>query len=29
MKVDIPGYGAFVWIQDPDSNVVGLWKGAA
>jgi uncharacterized protein len=27
-KVDIPGYGAFAWIQDPDSNVIGLWKNA-
>lgn len=27
-KVDIPGYGAFAWLKDPDGNVVGLWKTA-
>jgi predicted enzyme related to lactoylglutathione lyase len=25
-KVDIPGYGSFAWFDDPDSNVIGLWK---
>jgi predicted enzyme related to lactoylglutathione lyase len=27
-KVDIPGYGSFAWLGDPDGNVVGLWKPA-
>jgi predicted enzyme related to lactoylglutathione lyase len=27
-KVDIPGYGSFAWIADPDGNTVGLWKPA-
>ena len=27
-KVDIPGYGSFAWLKDPDGNVVGLWKQA-
>ncbi|SPE26824.1 conserved hypothetical protein [Candidatus Sulfopaludibacter sp. SbA3] len=25
-KVDIPGYGSFAWLSDPDGNTVGLWK---
>ena len=25
-KVDIPGYGSFAWLSDPDENVIGLWK---
>ena len=27
-KVDIPNYGAFAWLSDPDGNTVGLWKPA-
>jgi len=27
-KVDIPGYGSFAWLSDPDGNTVGLWKPA-
>lgn len=27
-KVDIPGYGSFAWIADPDGNTVGLWQPA-
>ena len=25
---DIPGYGSFAWVSDPDGNTVGLWKPA-
>ena len=28
-KVDVPGYGAFAWFADPDTNVIGLWKPAS
>jgi predicted enzyme related to lactoylglutathione lyase len=28
-KVDIPNYGSFAWLGDPDGNVVGLWTPAA
>jgi len=27
-KVDIPNYGSFAWLSDPDGNTVGLWKQA-
>jgi predicted enzyme related to lactoylglutathione lyase len=27
-KVDIPNYGSFAWLSDPDGNTVGLWKPA-
>ena len=27
-KVDIPNYGSFAWLTDPDGNTVGLWKPA-
>ncbi|HTS76370.1 MAG TPA: VOC family protein [Bryobacteraceae bacterium] len=27
-KQDIPNYGSFAWIADPDGNVIGLWKPA-
>jgi predicted enzyme related to lactoylglutathione lyase len=27
-KVNIPGYGSFAWLSDPDSNVIGLWTPA-
>jgi len=27
-RQDIPGYGSFAWLSDPDGNVVGLWKPA-
>jgi len=28
-KQDVPNYGSFAWISDPDGNVIGLWKAAA
>ena len=27
-KVDIPGYGSFAWLNDPDGNLIGLWTPA-
>lgn len=27
-RQDIPGYGSFAWLSDPDGNTVGLWKPA-
>ena len=27
-KVEIPNYGSFAWLSDPDGNTVGLWKPA-
>jgi len=27
-KVDIPGYGSFAWLNDPEGNTIGLWKSA-
>jgi predicted enzyme related to lactoylglutathione lyase len=27
-RVDIPNYGSFAWLSDPDGNTVGLWKPA-
>ena len=27
-KVDIPNYGSFAWIADPDGNTIGLWQPA-
>ena len=26
--IEIPGYGSFAWMADPDGNTVGLWKPA-
>jgi predicted enzyme related to lactoylglutathione lyase len=26
---EVPGMGSFAWIQDPEGNMVGLWKAAA
>lgn len=25
-KMDVPGMGAFAWIQDPEGNCIGIWK---
>lgn len=27
--IEVPGKGTFAWFNDPDGNLVGLWKPAA